>query len=152
MGGNGASKLYQKLVVEKKIAVSFSVGYSPSRKGPATVAVYAIPAKGVSLEKLEKTITAEMAAYKKQKMDEGDLARLKKSLRAEVIYAQDSVYNMAHIFGEGLAIGRSGEEINAWPDRIQAVTSADIEKAKGILNDDLAATAWLVPVKSEKKK
>jgi zinc protease len=44
----------------------------------------------------------------------------------------------AHIFGIGLCGGRSLEEVDSWPERINAVTMEDLKKAHEF---ELAATA-----------
>jgi zinc protease len=51
-----------------------------------------------------------------------------------------------NIIGAALAIGQSLDEVEAWPDRIGAVTSAEIDAAaRAVLVERNSATGVLLP-------
>ena len=48
---------------------------------------------------------------------------------AEAVYARDSLWTAVRSFGAALATGRTVEDVEAWPDRIGAVTPAEVNAA-----------------------
>jgi zinc protease len=67
-------------------------------------------------------------------------------MQAAAIYSQDSLSGPANIIGTALAIGRSLEDITAWPDKIGAVTPADVlAAARAVLVERNSATGILLP-------
>ena len=59
-------------------------------------------------------------------VSEEELERAKKTLIAESVYARDSQQIMARIYGVSLTAGLTVEDVEAWPDRIAAVTADDV--------------------------
>jgi zinc protease len=67
-------------------------------------------------------------------------------MQAAAIYSQDSLSGPANIIGTALAIGRGLDDVAAWPDRIGAVTPAEVEAAaRAILVERNSATGILLP-------
>ena len=67
-------------------------------------------------------------------------------MQAAAIYARDSLAGPANIVGAALATGRTVEDVAAWPDRIGAVTAADIQAAaRAVLIERNSATGILLP-------
>jgi zinc protease len=67
-------------------------------------------------------------------------------MQASAIYSQDSLSGPANIVGTALAIGRSLDEVAAWPDRIGAVTPAEVAAAaRAVLVERNSATGILLP-------
>jgi zinc protease len=60
LGEGNLSRLYQKMVVEKKISTVVGTSYSGLSRGPGDFTFYALPAKGVELSEIEKAINAEI--------------------------------------------------------------------------------------------
>ena len=72
-------------------------------------------------------------------------------LQASAIYARDSYRTPARILGGALAIGLSVEDVEAWPERIGAVTTADVNKAvDAIFKDRRSITTLLLPKRKSK--
>ena len=46
--------------------------------------------------------------------------------------------------GEALAIGQTIDDVEAWPDRVRAVTRQQVEEAARLVLDDPAVTALLI--------
>jgi zinc protease len=55
-----------------------------------------------------------------------EVARAKARTRAAVIYSEDSARGLAQIVGRGLATGGTREEIQAIPERTEAVTADQV--------------------------
>jgi len=100
----------------------------------------------VSLQEGEEALDAALAKFMAEGIDLDELARLKTQLRAGRIYAEDNIEGLARQYGEELAIGLSIEDIEAWPDRLQAVTPEDVMAAAAEVFDRRhAVTGWLMP-------
>jgi Predicted Zn-dependent peptidases len=148
IAGSGAtSRLYQKLVATDKIASSAGGWYGGSSMDFGKIAVYAIPADGVSLETVEKAIDEVLADIIENGVTEAELARAKKAYLAEYVYESDNQATLARRYGWGLVVGRTVEAIEAWPERIAKVTLDDIKMAaRRYLDPRRSVTGTLIPV------
>ena len=146
LGGGATSPLYRSLVVEQKLAVSAGAFFDPDRLGPGTFGFYASPRPGVSMEKLEAAMEAELARIVDKGVTEKEARRAKGRLQAEAVYARDSLGTGARVLGGALAIGLTVEDVESWPERIGAVTVPEINAAAGdVLGQAASVTALLLP-------
>jgi zinc protease len=129
VGGGASSRLYRKLVVEDKLAVSAGAYYSGDDLGPGQFVFHASPRTGVDMETLEKAVDAEIARIVKDGVSADELARAKDRMPSEAIFARDSLSGGARTLGSALAAGISVAEVEAWPERIGAVSAEGILKA-----------------------
>jgi zinc protease len=78
-------------------------------------------------------------------VDEAAFQRIKTQIRAAQIYGKDNVDGLARKYGEALAIGLTVEDIQSWPDVLQAVTPEDVMAAAAqVLDRRRAVTGHLV--------
>ncbi|MBY0564276.1 MAG: insulinase family protein [Hyphomonadaceae bacterium] len=146
LGGSETSRLYRALVEEQRIAVAAGAGSYLSGLGGGSVSIWATPAEGVSLERLEAAVDEVIVAYLRDGPTDQELARAKSTLAANAIYARDSQESLARIFGASLAQGESIEDIVAWDDNIRAVTREEaLTMARDTLAIDASVTGWLLP-------
>lgn len=129
LGENATSRLYQRLVVDEKIAVSAGAGYDPTSRGPAQFYVAASPRPGVSMDDLEAAIDRELDAVLAQGVSAEEVASAIRRLKADAIYVRDLLSAGARILGEALAIGLTVEDVESWPDRIAEVTPDQVQAA-----------------------
>jgi zinc protease len=144
MGNGATSRLYRKLVVEQQLAVSASASYEPSKRGPSNFVVSASPRPGVSLEQLEQAVAEIVREVVEAGLTDEEVERAKRRMVAEVVYARDSYSTAARLLGEALAIGRTIEDVDAWPERIAAVNRRQVEEAARLVLQDHALTALLM--------
>ncbi|CAA2138041.1 MULTISPECIES: M16 family metallopeptidase [Methylobacterium] len=139
MGGGSTSFLYRKLVMELGVAVNAGAWYMGSAIDDTRFSVYAIPAEGVSLERLEDEVDRVLRRVPSEALGPEAIERAKTRLVAETVYSSDSQSSLARIYGSALAIGESIEEVRRWPSDIEGVT-----------RDRLAAVAerYLIPARS----
>ena len=78
VGGGASSRLYRKLVVEDKVAVSAGAYYAGDGNGPGRFVFYASPSVDVSMDDLEKAVEAEIAKFIKSGVSERELKRAKR--------------------------------------------------------------------------
>ena len=77
-------------------------------------------------------------------VDPDQLERIKFQLRAQRIYARDDVARLARLYGMALSTGLTIEDVQAWPDVLQAVTADDIvAAARDLLDDRASVTGYL---------
>ncbi|MFN4193253.1 MAG: M16 family metallopeptidase [Tabrizicola sp.] len=145
LGGNGqTSVLARALQFDKKVAVYSSAFYDGTSIDDATFGLAVVPAPGISLEAVEADLDRVLATFLDTGPDPAALERIRTQVRAGEIYARDSVENLAHRYGQGLSVGLTVADIEAWDDALAAVTEADVmEAARLVLDRRNAVTGWL---------
>ncbi|HEU4804313.1 MAG TPA: pitrilysin family protein [Nitrobacter sp.] len=139
MGDGSNAYLYRALVVDKPLAVSTNATYQGTAVDPSQFSIAVAPKPGVGFPEIEQAIDAVIANLAKNPIPAEDLERVKTQLIAQAIYAQDSQTTLARWYGAGMTVGLSVDEIRSWPDRIRAVTAAQVREA---------AQKWLVKTRS----
>nr|WP_240002562.1 pitrilysin family protein [Oleisolibacter albus] len=146
MGGGATSRLYRTLVVEQKLAAGVSLSYDAQAFNLGTLAIGASPAPGVDLDRLEQGIEAEVARLLKDGVTQAEVETAKTRLTREAIFARDSLQGPAYAFGQALATGGTVEDVEAWPDRIAAVTVEQVNAAaRAVLTPNTNVTGILLP-------
>ncbi|MDH3229651.1 MAG: insulinase family protein [Alphaproteobacteria bacterium] len=148
LGGGPTSRIYRSVVVEQKIAAAAGAWYSPSSRGPTSFGFYGSPLPGGDLAPVQAAMEAEIEKLLRDGVTEDEVARAKARLQAEAIYARDSLRAPAQSLGGGLVVGMTVEEIEAWPERIGAVTVAAVNAAaRSVLGNEAPVTTMLIPAK-----
>jgi zinc protease len=129
LGGTSTSRLYRSLVVEKKLATSAGAFYRGSSLDLSTFRLYASPREDVTLDMLEEAMEVELVRLHQVPITADEVARAVKRLTAEAIYARDSLSGAVRSFGIALTTGRTIADVEAWPERIAAVTAAQVNAA-----------------------
>ncbi len=146
LGGGATSRLYRALVVERMLAASAGAWYDDVSLDLTRFVVYATPSPGVEIAELEAAIDEEIARVLDDGVGADEIARIKQRLIAETTYARDSLYAAARAFGAARTSGVSVAEIEAWPDRIEAVTVEQINQAaRAVLRLEGSVTGVLLP-------
>lgn len=144
LGGGPTSRLYRKLVVDQAVAVSAGSWYSPNAVDTADFGFYISPRPDISIDKAEEALRAEIETLLQDGVSDTEVAEAKERLRADTVYAQDSVNTAPRVIGRALATGQTVEHVESWPDRIAEVTPADVEAAaKQVLTPESSVTAVL---------
>lgn len=152
LGGGTSSILYKELVVKQGAASAAGSGYNGYHIGPSEFIVYAYPAAGISDEKLQKMIAAEILKVQKGKVNKKRLAAVKKSMIAEQIYEREGLQQIAYRIAQNYIIGLEPEFITEWEVGIAAVTAEDISAvAQQILQQEKSVIGVLQPKKLEVK-
>ncbi len=148
--GEGAtSLLYRKLVVEERIATWAGAWYDGNNRDYGTIGIYATPAPGVSMEKLEARIDALIAEVLKKGLPEEKVKRAANALVAEATYALDSQFQLARIVGDALTTGGTLEDIREWESRILKVTPEQaVAAARAVMRPENSVTGLLLKAES----
>jgi zinc protease len=146
LGGGPNSLLYRHLVRTLGLAAEVSVTYSPEAVDQTTLAIVAVPAPGVSVSDLEQTINREVTRIRDGAIDEADVQRVRRKMRAQAIHMRDGTMPAAQAVGAALSTGATLDEIDTWPARIDAVAGTEVRgEAKAVLRDEASVTGVLVP-------
>jgi zinc protease len=150
LGHGNTSWLYRKLVLERAIAVSAGSWYRGTALDATVFGLYGSPKPGTSLYQLEQAMDAAVGEFVAAGVSAEDLERAKNRLIADSIYARDSQATMARWYGAALTTGGTIEMVQGWPDRIRAVTAADVRNAaKAWLDKNRSVTGYLIKDASE---
>ena len=150
LGGGTTSYLAEKLQFESKEAVYAGAFYRATSLDDTDFSVIVVPAPGYGLEDAEAAMDRTLAEFMQDGVPEGALERIKKQLRASQIYARDDVDSIGNRYGRGLAAGLTIEDIQVWPDVLQAVTEEDVMAAAALVFDRrTSVTGWLATEEAE---
>jgi zinc protease len=145
LGGNAATSVFgQALEFESDIAVSTFAGYSPLSLDISSLRIGVVPSRGVSLAEAEAAMDDVLADFFENGIDPEQFERIKTRIRANDIYAQDSMRGLANRYGAALTSGLTIEDVKAWPEVLQSVTpEAVMAVAEKVLQRSHAVTGWL---------
>jgi zinc protease len=149
LGGGETSRLNRALVVDQKVAASAGADYDVTALDLGTFSIFASPPPGGEITALERAVEAEVRRVCDTGVTEDELARAKLRLQATTVYALDSLTTGARTIGAALATGSTVDDVEAWPDRIGAVTAEQVrDAARAVLKDDTAVTSLLKPART----
>ena len=144
LGGGQTSVLNEKLQFDTQMAVYTGAYYGGTSLDDTSFGLVIVPAQGKTLQAAENALDAVIANFLNDGVNPAQLARIKKQLRASQIYARDNVQQLANRYGRGMTSGLTVEDIQLWPEILQAVTGEDIIiAAKSVFDRKQAVTGWL---------
>jgi len=149
LGGGTRSRLYQELVVRRGIAQQAGAYYRGTALDDGSFVVSGSPRGEASLEEIEQAIAAEIRRIVDEGVSEQELERARNRFIRNMIFARDSQATMAQIYGSTLATGGSVEEIDAWPNRIRAVSAEAVREAARRLRPEIVTIGYLLPPASD---
>ena len=104
LSGGKSSRLTSELVDKKRIAAEI-YAYNMDLIDEGVFLFMAMANQGVSLEKLEKEILAQIEAIKKGKITQRELDKIKTNMKSSFLYSLESSSSVASLFGSYLAKG-----------------------------------------------
>ncbi len=144
LGGGITSVMAEKLQFDEQIAVQSQAWYGATSLDDTTFDMVVVPVAGVSLPEAEAAMDRVIAEFLETGIDEEQLERIKMGLRAAQIYARDDVNTLANRYGSALTQGLTIEDVQAWPDILQATTSDQImAAARKLFQRKNAVTGYL---------
>ncbi|KUJ78827.1 M16 family metallopeptidase [Ruegeria profundi] len=145
LGGGTTSYLNEKLQFEQQKVVYAGAFYRGVSLDDTTFDLLVVPAQGVSLQEAEDAMDQAVADFIAEGVNQDDLDRIKMQLRAAQIYARDNVDGIGNRYGRALTSGLTVEDVQAWPDILQAVTGDEIiAAAREVLQLETSVTGWLM--------
>ncbi len=145
LGGGTTSYLNEKLQFEDQVVTYAGAFYRGVSLDDTTFDLLVVPAEGVSLQEAEDAMDRVVAEFIVEGVNEEDLDRIKMQLRASQTYARDNVDGIGNRYGRALTSGLTVEDVQAWPDVLQAVTGDEIiAAAREVLQLESSVTGWLM--------
>jgi zinc protease len=146
LGGGPTSRLYRRLVVEDQVAAGAGAYYSGDALDLGTFGFYATPRPDGDVEAVEAAVEAEIEHLLKDGVSADEVESAKRRLQAGAIKARDSLFGPARAIGAALTTGGTIAEIEAWPERIGAVTAEQVHAAaRAVLRPESSVTGVLLP-------
>jgi zinc protease len=151
LGGSGVtSVMAQALEIGDGIATGSGASYGGIGVDPGTFSLYVVPKPGVDLAEAEARLDALIADFVEAGPDAAQLERIKTRIRAGEIYDLDSQQGRARDVGSALATGLTLEDVEAWPDLLEAVTAEDVQAAaRAMFRPEASVTGWLMAEDAE---
>ena len=144
LGGGTTAILDEKLQFDSQMAVFSRAYYRGGSLDDTTFDIYVAPAPGVTLEELEAAMDEVIEEFLVNGIPEGTLERIKTQVRASEIYGRDSISSLANKYGRALTTSLTVEDVQAWPDVLQAVTEEDVmAAAREVFNPKHSVTGYL---------
>ncbi|GGF15979.1 peptidase M16 [Aliidongia dinghuensis] len=148
LGGGANSRLHKALVIDQQIATGAGASYDPQRLDLGKFSYYVSPRVGTPIDAAAEAAEAVVAKTVAEGVTADEVERAKTRLKNEVLYANDSLSQPANVIGRALATGSSLADLDAWPDRIGAVTVDEVNAAAhAVLEGKTSVTARLLPAK-----
>jgi zinc protease len=144
VGGGATSRLYRSLVVDQGLAASAGSSYDPDSVDLTTFSISASPRPGITMERLQAAVDKELKAIAAKGISAEEVERAKRRLEANIAYARDSLHTGAQALGESLATGRQVADVEAWPERIRAVTTDEVARATRLVLDARGSVTGLL--------
>lgn len=151
VAGGPSSRLYQELVVNRKLASAVSLSYDGNALDDSQLWLSGTPAPGVKPQELETALTEELQKLIAEPVTETELREALQRMQDEAAYARDSLTGPAMAIGYALITGQKLDDVENWPERIAGVTAAQIQDlARRYLDpaspDTRYVSGYLLPV------
>ncbi|QFS84512.1 Peptidase M16 inactive domain protein [Roseivivax sp. THAF40] len=145
LGGGQTSVLTRELQFEQQLAVYSGAFYSGTAYDDTSFGLIVVPQEGVSLAEAEAAMDASVAQFLEDGVDPEQLERIKFQLRADQVFTLDNSASLGRRYGSALTSGLTVEDVQAWPDILQAVTGEEIvAAARKVFDRNKSVTGWLM--------
>ncbi|MCX8021252.1 MAG: insulinase family protein [Syntrophorhabdaceae bacterium] len=147
-----SSRLYQRLVREKRLALSVGSDYPLLSKDPSLFYITAEVMPGKEPMDVEKALNEEIERIKSEPVSDEELEKTKNQLEASFIFAQDSMFYQAMLLAR-YEIVSNWRKIDDYVPSIRKVTKSDIMRvAKKYLTPDNRTIAVLIPLEKKMER
>jgi zinc protease len=143
---SGSSKSRLRQLTRDGIANNAGAGYAGGSLGESIFAVTGSARGDRTLDEVVAAIDRIIAEVVENGVTEEEVARAKQGVKAAVILAEDSPGSLARTFGGAVARGFTVDYVQHWPERVAAVTVADVNAvARKYLDIRRSVTGYLLP-------
>jgi len=129
LGRGETSRLNTALVTEDQLAIAAGARFTGENRDSGRFTVFLIARSADGLDEAETKLDAVLAEIIANGVSDAELDRAKTAIEASLIIESDNQQSLAERYGRALAVGRTVEDVQALPERIQRVTKADVQQA-----------------------
>jgi zinc protease len=128
LGEGKSSRLYQSLVIEKKLATDIAIEYEPfAHKENTIFSIHITPTAEAELERISQECDLVIKEFTNRDISDKELEKAKNMILADIVYSQESFYQKAVQYGIALTNGIPLENIESWyKQELQVVTRQEI--------------------------
>ena len=127
LAGNDHSVLTQSLVYQSHLALHVAVYYDPFLLYDTAFTIVAIPATGVSLDRLQKALLQQMAALWGRTDIDQQLAWAKTDAYADQVYNSDQLTTQGMWLGQLLSVGLPIRDEKTYQDGLRHITLSELQ-------------------------
>ncbi len=143
--GGQSSRLYQKLVKERQVAVAV-FGGAQQRRGPSLWSVTVMARPGTNLEEIEKLVYEEIERTKKEPVADWELEKVRMQLRRQRAQSLRSTLSRAILLGQYAVYYNDPGLINTIEEKVNRITKSDLQRvAQTYLKDTNRTVVITVP-------
>jgi zinc protease len=146
LGGSTTSRLYRTFVLDQGMATTAGTSGSTGGLDSGEFIVFGVLAPGVAVDTFEDQMDAVIAQLLSDGVTDAEVDDAKRILVANAIFAADDQEGLATLFGQSLVTGQTVEDVQMWPERMEAVTRQQVEEvARRYLRIESSITGVLSP-------
>jgi zinc protease len=154
LSGGRTSRLYRLLVEQERLAASVRTGNYAGRY-PGWFAIQLDLLQGKDRQRAEELVLRELERLAQEEVSPAELARARRKVLAQFIFAADDVHNLANAIARA-ACYPGGEDVprfyTTYLERLLQVQPRDIQRVvRQYLQRRQACIVWSVPPAEEKK-
>jgi zinc protease len=145
LGGGQSSRLYQKLVKEKEVAVG-AFAFAGERRGPSLGQIFVSPRPGKDLAEVEKLVYEEVERIKNEPVADWEMEKVRAGLRRQSAQQLQSTLFRAILLSQYAVFYNDPDQINTRQEKLSRVTKEDIQRvARAYLKDTNRTVVITVP-------
>ncbi len=127
LGGGQSSRLYQKLVKEKQLALAAGSN-AQTRRGPGAFQLMVNISPSKKVEEVEATINEEISKLQQEPIADWELEKAKQFAKRSAIQSRQNSLGLAINMVEATIAYNDPNLVNTRLDKIAAVTKADVQR------------------------
>ena len=145
LSGGVSSRLYQKLIKDKEVALSASAG-PDERRGPSLFWFSIMARPGTDLAALEKLVYEEIERLQSEEIADWELSKVQMQLRRQRAQQRYSTRAQANAFGHYAVYYNEPRLINFVQQKYGQVTKADLQRvARAYLKETRRTVVTTIP-------
>ena len=145
LGGDDTSRLYRRLVLERKVAVQAGADFQAAHRDSTRMSLLAVASASAKPGDITQAFDEVIAELLAKGVSDDEVQRAKRVLDADAVYEEDNTEARARRIGEAITNGQTVADIEAEPMHRAAVTAGDIRRvAEAHLQPYRSATGTLL--------
>jgi zinc protease len=140
LDGGEVGLLYRDFVKQNELATATETGFDPDTRGDAVFTIAISPKSAKEHTKVERALGDYLKNLAQTGISPDLISSAKERMKRSAIFARDSLMMPGYSFGMAITTGHAVADVEEWPDRIDAVTTDQVNAALR----DLAANQHVI--------